>query len=99
MAGTEAKAHRVVEKTFTIKNKLGLHARAASMFVHLASKFSSDIFVAKDDMEVNGKSIMGLLILAAPRGSTIRIKAVGEDAAEAVEALGRLIDDLFGEGE
>ena len=86
-----------VLKIFTISNKLGLHARAASHFVQLASKFECDIFVTKNDQEVNGKSIMGILILAAPKGAEISIKAVGSDATDAVAALGELIDNRFGE--
>lgn len=86
-----------IEKSFTIKNKLGLHARAASLFVQLANRFDSDISVAKNDQEVNGKSIMGILILAAAQGSRITVKAAGTDAVTAVEALGDLIDKGFGE--
>ena len=86
-----------VEMNFTIKNKLGLHARAASMFVQVASGFDSDIFIVKNGQEVNGKSIMGILILAAPSGSEITVKALGSDADSAVAALGRLIEDRFGE--
>ncbi|HLC17760.1 MAG TPA: HPr family phosphocarrier protein [Thermodesulfobacteriota bacterium] len=84
-------------RTYTIRNKLGLHARAASMFVQVANKFDSEIYVSKNDQEVNGKSIMGILILAAPKGSDITIKAVGGDALSAVDALGELIEDGFGE--
>ena len=86
-----------IVKIFTISNKLGLHARAASHFVQVASKFESEVFVSKNDQEVNGKSIMGILILAAPKGAEISIKAVGPDAAQAVVALGELIDNRFGE--
>ncbi len=86
-----------VLKTFTISNKLGLHARAASHFVQVASRFESEIFVTKNAQEVNGKSIMGILILAAPKGAEISIKAVGSDAMAAVAALGELIDNRFGE--
>lgn len=85
------------EKTFTIKNKLGLHARAASLFVQLANKFDSEILVAKNGQEVNGKSIMGILILAAAQGSKITVKAVGDDANTAMDAIGDLIDKGFGE--
>jgi phosphocarrier protein len=84
-------------QTFTIKNKLGLHARAAALFVQLSNKFSSEILVEKSGQEVNGKSIMGILILAATQGSKITIKADGQDAGAAIEALGKLIDDGFGE--
>ncbi|MBI5492122.1 MAG: HPr family phosphocarrier protein [Deltaproteobacteria bacterium] len=86
-----------MEKAFRIKNRLGLHARAASLFVQLANRFSADISVAKNGQEVNGKSIMGILILAAAQGSEITVKAVGCDAATAVGALGELIETGFGE--
>ena len=86
-----------IEKTFVIRNKLGLHARAASLFVQLASKFTSDILVSKNDQEVNGKSIMGILILAAAQGSRITLRVSGEDAEAAAGALGKLIEDGFGE--
>ncbi|MBI5642451.1 MAG: HPr family phosphocarrier protein [Deltaproteobacteria bacterium] len=86
-----------ITRTFTIKNKLGLHARAASLFVQLACKFDSDIFVARNGQEVNGKSIMGILILAAAQGSEITLKAMGDDATGAISALGELIDGGFGE--
>ncbi len=85
------------EGTFVIENKLGLHARAASRFVLLANKFKSDIFVEKNGKEVNGKSIMGLMMLAAAKGSRLRIRAEGEDAHRAVESLGELIRSRFGE--
>lgn len=86
-----------IEKTFTIRNKLGLHARAASLFVQLANKFNSDIQVSKNGQEVNGKSIMGILILAAAQGSSITLKVDGSDADAAMNALGELIDRGFGE--
>jgi len=91
------KAFYLMEKTFTIQNKLGLHARAASFFVQEANRFEAEIFVIKDDQEVNGKSILGVLMLAAPRGSEITLRADGDDAVEALEALGALINNLFGE--
>ncbi len=84
-------------QTFTIRNKLGLHARAAALFVQLSNKFSSEIMVEKNGQEVNGKSIMGILILAATQGSKITVRADGEDAKAAMEALGGLIDNGFGE--
>ena len=68
-------------QTFTIRNKLGLHARAAALFVQLSNKFSSEIMVEKNGQEVNGKSIMGILILAATQGSKITVRADGEDAS------------------
>lgn len=86
-----------VEKTFTIKNKLGLHARAASLFVQVANRYEADISVSKNEQEVNGKSIMGILILAAAQGSRITVKAAGSDAGQAVEALGDLVEGKFGE--
>ncbi|KAA0258204.1 HPr family phosphocarrier protein [Deferribacter autotrophicus] len=80
-----------------IINELGMHARAAASFVQEASKFNSEIFVEKDGLEVNGKSIMGVLMLVAPKGSKILIKANGDDADEALEALSNLIKNRFGE--
>lgn len=85
------------EKIFIIKNKLGLHARAASQFVQIANNFDSEIFVTKNEQEVNGKSIMGILILAAAKGAQITVRATGSDADGAVAALGELIDQGFGE--
>ncbi len=85
------------EKTFVIKNKLGLHARAASQFVQIANNFDSEIFVTRNEQEVNGKSIMGILILAAAKGTQITVRATGSDADGAVAALGELIDQGFGE--
>ncbi len=83
---------------FRIKNKLGLHARAAATFVRLSSKFSSDIKLIKDGYEVNGKSILGILSLAAIQGSEIQISAKGKDAGEALSAIEKLIESGFGEG-
>lgn len=85
------------KKEFTIKNRLGLHARAAAQLVQTATAFRSEITVAKEGTEVNGKSIMGILMLAAPQGSRITVTAVGEDEETALETLARLIDDGFGE--
>lgn len=86
-----------VEASITISNRLGLHARAAATFVKIANRFSSQIFVKKDQVQVNGKSIMGVLMLAAAMGTTITIIADGSDAEDAVAALTHLIDDKFGE--
>jgi phosphocarrier protein HPr len=83
--------------SLTIVNELGLHARAATRFVQTASRFQSEIFVTKGDREVNGKSIMGMLMLVAAKGSRISVRAVGEDAHEAVAALRELVDGRFGE--
>jgi len=86
-----------VEREFDILNRLGLHARAAAQLVRLANGFASEIHVVKDGMEVNGKSIMGVLMLAAPKDTKILIRAVGEDAEEALAAIGELIARKFGE--
>jgi phosphocarrier protein HPr len=82
---------------FRLVNRLGLHARAAAQLVQTANRFKADVTVAKDGEEVNGKSIMGLLMLAAPVGSLLRVTVSGVDAAEAMQAIGALIDDGFGE--
>lgn len=84
-------------REFTIGNKLGIHARPAAQFVKTASKFSCDIRVEKDGEEVDGKSIMGLMMLAAGHGSILRISADGGDADEALNALGELIARNFEE--
>jgi phosphocarrier protein HPr len=87
----------VVEGTFTIRNRLGLHARAAALFVKMATSFTAEVWVEKDGMQVNGKSIMGLLMLACPLGSKIGIKTEGVDEQRAFETLGTMIDNGFGE--
>ena len=79
-----------------IRNQLGLHARACALFVKTSSKFKSEIFVSRDDLEVNGKSIMGVMMLAAEEGSTIVVRANGADEAEALVALQELVDGKFG---
>ena len=83
----------------TITNKLGLHARASGKFVQTASQFQSEIWVTRNGKRINGKSIMGLMMLAAAQGSQIQIEADGADEAQAVQALTALINDYFGEGE
>jgi phosphocarrier protein len=85
-------------KVFRIKNRLGLHARAAATFVRLSNKFSSDIKLIKDGYEVNGKSILGILSLAAAQGSELQIMAKGLDAEEAIGEIEKLIESGFGEG-
>ena len=80
-----------------ITNKLGLHARAAARFVHVASRFKSRVTVAKDDYRVDGKSILGLLTLAARRGCLLNLQAEGEDADAVLAELAELIRDGFGE--
>jgi phosphocarrier protein HPr len=87
-----------VEQTVMIQNELGLHARAATKLVQLASKFPCDVTLAKDGHEVNGKSIMGVLMLVASKGTKVTIKAKGDRAAELVAAIVQLINDKFGEG-
>jgi len=87
----------VTARSVTVVNQLGMHARAAAKFVHLAARFQSHIRVARDAREMDGKSIMGLLLLAAARGTTIRISAEGGDEAEAVSALAALVQAGFGE--
>ncbi len=84
-------------QTFTIRNRLGLHARVAALLVKTANHFVSEIFLEKDGVEVNGKSIMGILMLAASKGSKITLKAEGKDAVQAVKTLGELIENRFGE--
>ena len=86
-----------VEREFVVRNKLGLHARPASQFVKLAGQFASDITVAKDGTVSDGKSIIGILMLAAGPGSALTVTAQGEDAAEAMEAIEQLITGRFGE--
>jgi phosphocarrier protein HPr len=86
-----------MERTVVIANRYGLHARPAAEFVKLAAQFRSSILVRKDDLEVNGKSIMGMMMLAAECGSEIAIRAEGEDAGAAIDALAGLVDRRFGE--
>lgn len=85
------------EKTVTVSNEMGLHARAAAAFAQLSTQFNSEIFVFCRDIEVDGKSIMGVMMLAAPSGSNLTIRAEGEDAQMAVEQLAALVSNRFGE--
>jgi phosphocarrier protein len=85
-------------KSFEVKNKLGLHARAAAQFVRVSSKYDSDIRIKKDGYEVDGKSILGVLSLAAIKGSTIEILTEGDDSQQAFEEISALIECGFGEG-
>ncbi len=89
--------HEEHVQSVQVGNIYGLHARPAAEFVKLANTFKSEIWVSKDGLEVNGKSIMGVMMLAAERGSTIEIRAKGDDAEQAVEALVRLVAVGFGE--
>ena len=88
----------MVEREVTICNKLGLHARAAARFVHAASRFHSRIQIKRNGQTVDGKSILGLLLLAATHGARLRIGASGEDEEAAVDALTQLVVERFGEG-
>jgi len=87
------------EKELLIENKLGLHARAAAQIVRTASAYASKIVLAKDGMEVDGKSIMGIMMLAAAKGSSVTVQAHGEDEEQAMAGLERLFKDKFGEKE
>jgi phosphocarrier protein len=87
----------VVEQVVTIQNRLGLHARACSVFVKEAARYASHITVLRDGLEVNGKSILGVMMLAAEVGAQIALRAEGSDEAEALEALVRVVNDKFGE--
>jgi phosphocarrier protein HPr len=86
-----------IEKEVSIVNRLGLHARPAAMFVRIASRYRSEVWVSKEGEEVNGKSIMGLMMLAAGQGSKLRIRCEGPDAEEAMEELQALINARFNE--
>ncbi len=87
----------MVERTVQIANRNGLHARPAAEIVKAAAKFKSDITIVRDDLEVNGKSIMGVMMLAAECGATLSLRADGPDAEEALGAIVRLIESKFGE--
>ncbi len=89
----------MTEKKFTVKNRLGLHARPAALFVNTTHKFKSSIKVRKGDQEVDGKSIMGLMMLAAEEGSILSITADGPDEAEALAMLDKVFMERFGEKE
>jgi phosphocarrier protein len=89
---------KVVRK-IEIKNKLGLHARAAALLVQTANRFSAQVSISKDGQTIDGRSIMGVLTLAATQGSTIQVEAVGDDAEQAVKAIEKLVDKRFNENE
>lgn len=89
----------MIERDIEIRNKLGLHARAAAKLVHTAARFKSDIKIRKGDEEVDGKSILGILLLAAGRGASIHVRADGEDEREALDAVEKLIEAKFDEVE
>ena len=86
-----------VEKDITIVNRLGMHARPAAMFVRIASRYRADVWVEKEGEQINGKSIMGLMMLAAGQGSKLRIRCEGTDASQALAELEQLIADKFNE--
>ena len=87
----------MIERTVRIVNRNGLHARPAAEIVKLAAKFNSEITITKDDLDVNGKSIMGVMMLAAEHGSDITFRAEGPDAQQALDALATLVSNKFGE--
>jgi phosphocarrier protein len=87
----------VIERSVTVANKLGLHARPAAEFVKIASKYEAEIKVSRDNMEVNGKSILGVMTLAAECGSTLMLQASGADAEQAVNALATMLATDFAE--
>ncbi|MDD2733503.1 MAG: HPr family phosphocarrier protein [Desulfuromonadaceae bacterium] len=87
----------MLQKEFMIINKLGLHARASALFVKTASRFSSDVKLAREGVEVNGKSIMGIMMLAASKGSAVILTVTGADEGDAFQAIGDLIANGFGE--
>jgi phosphocarrier protein HPr len=89
----------MLKKKITVKNKLGLHARAAVKFVNMANRFGSSVKIEKDGAEIDGKSILGILTLAAVKGSQITLTVSGKDEASALEALVALINDKFQEKE
>ncbi len=85
--------------TATISNKLGLHARASAKLTKLAGSYPCDVWISRGDRRVNGKSIMGVMMLAAGQGSEVTIEAVGDKEQDALDAIVALINDKFGEGE
>ena len=93
----EASVSSSIHRTLTIVNRKGLHARASAKFVQLAESFSSELTITRDGMSVGGQSIMGLMMLAAGQGSTIDVRAEGEDAEAAMTAIAALVADRFGE--
>ncbi len=84
-------------KTLKLKNKLGMHARAAASFVRIAQKYGAEILIERNGQTVNGKSILGILTLACPMGGMITVRAQGADAAQALDELEALIENKFGE--
>ncbi len=93
----EGENSKRVEAKFRILNSLGVHLRPARMLANLTNTFESEISIAKDSEEVNGKSIMGIITLAAAKGEILKVTAIGPDAEQAVQAIGKLIENKFGE--
>jgi phosphocarrier protein len=89
----------MIQKELEIINKLGLHARASAKLTQIAGKFKSEVWLSHNKRRVNAKSIMGVMMLAAGKGSTVVVETEGDDEQAAIEALTALIDDRFGEGE
>jgi len=89
----------VLERDIEITNKLGLHARASAKLTQTAARFQSEVWLSRNGRRINGKSIMGVMMLAASRGTQIRIETIGDDEQAAMNALSALIEDKFGEGE
>ena len=89
----------MAERDIEITNKLGLHARASAKLTQTAGRFQSEVWLSRNGRRINGKSIMGVMMLAAARGTTIRLETLGPDEHEAMDALVALIEDKFGEGE
>ena len=87
----------MISRDFIISNKLGLHARPSAQLTQTAARFSSEIHISRSGRRVNAMSIMGVMMLAAGQGSTVTVEAEGDDAEEAVQAIGRLITERFGE--
>ena len=94
---TDSIKKKNLERKFVIKNKLGLHARPAALLVQTANRFKSEVEIQKGRQKVNGKSIMGIMTLAAGVGTPITVRTLGDDASEAMEQIAKLIMDNFGE--
>ncbi|MBW1729265.1 MAG: HPr family phosphocarrier protein [Deltaproteobacteria bacterium] len=86
-------------KILKVRNNLGLHARAAAKIVELVKRHNSELYLRKDDQEVDGSSILSILTLACPKGTELQVRAVGEDSPQLLEALEQLFEDRFGEGQ
>tara|TARA_A100001037_G_C15076719_1_gene602103 strand:- start:41 stop:331 length:291 start_codon:yes stop_codon:yes gene_type:complete len=93
----EATESSIMTREFTVANKLGIHARPAALFVKIANQFSADVYVEKDGERINGKSIMGLMMLAAGPGSVLKVEASGSDAEAVLDQLGDLVARKFDE--